>query len=959
MNRWKISIILMIAVTAIAGTAFAVPTQIGALEQNVQGPVRVAVDSQGSVYITEAQHNAVVIFNNKGQYRTSFSLPAAAGRPLGIAVDANGTIYVGSGNLASNNGVYLYGPDLAPKGCLGGACNGFGKPIDITIDAAGRVYVTDSHPDTSVVKVFDGGALVATIAGSGATRLRKPMAAAVNDATGEVYIADAPVATITASDKPDSARIQVFDRTGAFQRTVGQYAFATNASGLKYYVQYYLTDLALGNGVLYVVDAHQHLVHIVNTNDGSITGSLYELKGLGGPNSIAISRNNIAYVVMQSGRGSVEVFALDGSVTMSVSPAALTFEARQFSGNPAGQTLSIANNGSGTLNWTAAADPAKWIGLSQAQGTAGPGSAATLGVSLDISTLTVGSHSGAVTVSSDFGQQETVGVTVHVIQPLILNLSSGWLDFTAKKGRTAAPKTVQIGIDNVTAPVSWTAKSDSTWLSISPAAGAATATAPSTPATVSVNTAGMGVGTMSGLITVSAPGAIGNNSTITVSVTITPTNKITVATNRTDAKFTVSGPAAYSGAGTSWSAEDAPAGSYTVAFDAVPGYRKPATQTKTVASDGETAFSGSYDSWKDLAARKNIVVAKGPGATNDGLIKAYRNSGAPVASFDLVALATQYGANLAVGDVDGDGAAELIVGAGDGPNNPATVRIFRADKTMLLEFVPLGTLYGVRVAAADLDGDGMAEVIAAPAGGPENSGTVAVYTFDAASVKMVPTGIELAAFASFYGASVAGADIDGDGKAELVAAPGFARQNPGMVRVWKADTAKGVGSWTASLLNEFSLAETYGAVVASGDVDGDGRDEIIAGTGNPAKTDGASITVIKADGTQTKFSLAAKRGVRNMSLAAADLNGDGSAEIIASCALEQAGGGKREKDGSTASGKNMNKDKDADKGADGAAGDDESGMVRVYSPAGALQFTLAPFENLKDGVTVAVGSLGL
>ena len=92
------------------------------------------------------------------------------------------------------------------------------------------------------------------------------------------------------------------------------------------------------------------------------------------------------------------------------------------------------------------------------------------------------------------------------------------------------------------------------------------------------------------------------------------------------------------------------------------------------------------------------------------------------------------GVNVAVGDLDGDGTAELIVGSGEGGG--PRVRVFDGVGGMMrYEFMAYEETArgGVTVAAADLDGDGTAEVItgAGVGGGP----VIAVFAG--------PTGTEL------------------------------------------------------------------------------------------------------------------------------------------------------------------------------------------------------------------------
>src|SRR5262249_32767840 len=72
------------------------------------------------------------------------------------------------------------------------------------------------------------------------------------------------------------------------------------------------------------------------------------------------------------------------------------------------------------------------------------------------------------------------------------------------------------------------------------------------------------------------------------------------------------------------------------------------------------------------------------------------------------------GVFVAAGDVDGDGKADLLTGAGAAASSH--VKVFRGlDGTLLDSFFALGanSTGGVRVAADDVDGDGKAALIAA------------------------------------------------------------------------------------------------------------------------------------------------------------------------------------------------------------------------------------------------------
>jgi len=72
------------------------------------------------------------------------------------------------------------------------------------------------------------------------------------------------------------------------------------------------------------------------------------------------------------------------------------------------------------------------------------------------------------------------------------------------------------------------------------------------------------------------------------------TGTINVVTDLPSATFTLSGAGNYRGSASFWTQSNAPAGTYTVAFDAVAGYPTPQSQTLVLLPGGNITFNGSY-----------------------------------------------------------------------------------------------------------------------------------------------------------------------------------------------------------------------------------------------------------------------------------------------------------------------------------------------------------------------------
>jgi autotransporter-associated beta strand protein len=169
----------------------------------------------------------------------------------------------------------------------------------------------------------------------------------------------------------------------------------------------------------------------------------------------------------------------------------------------------------------------------------------------------------------------------------------------------------------------------------------------------------------------------------------------------------------------------------------------------------------------------DIVTAAGPGGGPNITVWDGRTGAmmaGPLGSFFAYGAGFTGGVYVAVGDVNGDGAADIICGAdrGGGPN----VTVFSGrDGSMLLSFFPYaaGFTGGVRVAAGAVTGAGPADIItgAGPGGGPN----VTVYQYANGQAQPLQSYF---AFGSGFtaGIYVAAGDVNGDGKADVIVGAG-------------------------------------------------------------------------------------------------------------------------------------------------------------------------------------------
>src|SRR5262249_25271811 len=226
------------------------------------------------------------------------------------------------------------------------------------------------------------------------------------------------------------------------------------------------------------------------------------------------------------------------------------------------------------------------------------------------------------------------------------------------------------------------------------------------------------------------------------------------------------------------------------------------------------------------------------------------------------------GACVAVGDVLGDGYGEVVVAATRG--NPE-VRVFSGKdianhvfnptgSSMLDAFFAYGLNFniGANVAVGDVNKDGFADIVTgANAGNPH----VKVYSGKAIANKTFnPFKPDDSLVISFFpyalnfnvGAYMTVGDVNGDGYADLIT--GASIGNPHV----KVYDGKAIAQGTfdsnkpdTKKLNEFfayDLQFNVGAAVAAADFDGDGKFDILTGatTGNP------NYRVVKGNATGTK-----------------------------------------------------------------------------------------------------------
>jgi hypothetical protein len=217
-----------------------------------------------------------------------------------------------------------------------------------------------------------------------------------------------------------------------------------------------------------------------------------------------------------------------------------------------------------------------------------------------------------------------------------------------------------------------------------------------------------------------------------------------------------------------------------------------------------------------------------------------------------------------------------------------------------------GGLGGDSVAAGDLftNVPGTEYALGSGPGGPPT-----VHVYDAA-------GNLLSQFNAFDpsftgGVNVAVGDMDGDGKLEIVCGAGSG--GGPVITVWHPE---------GILLNSFFGFDPSfrgGMTVAVGDVTGDGKNDIVAGAGD---TGGPMVVVFNLAGLRESAFFAYESSFRGgVNVAVGDVNGDGRADIVT------------------------------------GVGNSGGPLVKVFTSGGQIEEAFYAFDpNLRGGVTIAVGN---
>ncbi|MFH0818596.1 MAG: VCBS repeat domain-containing M23 family metallopeptidase [Patescibacteria group bacterium] len=267
----------------------------------------------------------------------------------------------------------------------------------------------------------------------------------------------------------------------------------------------------------------------------------------------------------------------------------------------------------------------------------------------------------------------------------------------------------------------------------------------------------------------------------------------------------------------------------------------------------------------DASSTKYFAAIKGTGSSAN--VKSYYQDGALYKEFNTNKSTWTDNGDIAIGDVTGNGIKNIVIVPGKGKK--VTVKIYSPNGKKIASFqaFPDSNKNGGRVATGDIDGDGKDEIIVGS--GPGRTSLVKVFSQRGtlkwksnAYLKKRTNGID-----------VDSGDIDGDGKDEIIV--GSLSGSKSTIAIFD-ETGKRIKVFRA-----FGANYKGGVNVATGDIDQDGQDEIIVGTGGNTK---GKVRVFESNGKQKEYTFIpfGSGFTGAVDVSTTDWENDGKDEIIMS-----------------------------------------------------------------------------
>jgi sugar lactone lactonase YvrE len=415
----------------------------------------VVVDGAGNVFFADHANNRVVeeVLNPvTGAYTQTPTLFSTPSNDYSLAIDAIGTLYVGSSNTLLKE---------VPNGSGGYTAttisSSFNNIIGLAVDASGNLYVGDGGAAVLYKETYSGGSYTLSTIQTGLSNVNS----VVLDASGTVYVTADGTSPSVLRYAPNGSGYTALTPLGNVGRTNG---VALDGLG-----NLYVTNDAGGNSVIKITVSTTPALSFGTVNDGSTSQASVQLTNIGNTGlTSSASGLTTGYYTRVTGSGTPADCGTGlsagtiCSVTLQfapVNPASGSYpDTYVFSDNSANTTATQTVNLSGTavlltktINFPALTSPVGVNGTATLAATASTGDPITYTVTSGTATISGSTitytNAGSVTIAANSAASSSSTAAPTVSQTVTVNpAASAYTAPTEPVGTASATQTAYVNI---------------------------------------------------------------------------------------------------------------------------------------------------------------------------------------------------------------------------------------------------------------------------------------------------------------------------------------------------------------------------------------------------------------------------------------------------------------------------------------------------------------------------------